>query len=520
MAKVSSLMVADIDRRITGKMAHPRKQLPNRVAASSKKAKVGASRGAGGASRDAASKKAAVGAPRGGTEQNVKKDGGTPALPNRQPRVWFMGCTIAMREGTQGAARDALTAAHQERPEWEQCEWKKRKELALKPFRQGILHGGWTRHIKKPRLTASPNTGEAVPSHVASNGQMPAIESAVGDTVPVTKKQSLLNKIELGVPVVFLGSGAFGQVYRCSAKPPSAVGEVAVKVLQKFRPLKGIEQGLDDLPIPEELINLMTLNGCSNIVQLLSWTETRFDLQLVFPCYDEDAFAAMERGLFEVDASGCDPLKTASKELLVGLRQMHGLQIIHRDLKPENLLMKAATGGRKLPSIVIADLGSSIRTAVDVKTAVGVPATNASEKNVGTYQFRAPELFLHDIHSYASDVWALGVCIANLDSGRVPFGVDRMQACQKHLVFFSALRALTTWVKKVDFNIKKLRVNAEQSSKFLKSIKSKAAGRFPWGVKRGIEFKKFTSHFFTIDAQSRASAIYIAQNAAYLQDAP
>ena len=109
---------------------------------------------------------------------------------------------------------------------------------------------------------------------------------------------------------------------------------------------------------------------------------------------------------------------------------MHGLQIIHRDLKPANLLMKA-TGRRKFPSIVIADLGSSIRTAVGAKTAGGVRATQAGEKNVGTYQFRAPELFLQDASSYASDVWALGVCIANLDLGRVPFGGDRMQACQK-----------------------------------------------------------------------------------------
>jgi hypothetical protein len=68
--------------------------------------------------------------------------------------------------------------------------------------------------------------------------------------------------------------------------------------------------------------------------------------------------------------------------------------------------------------------------------------------------------------------------------------------------------------------MKKVSVNAGQSSKFLKSIKSKAACRFPWAETRGIEFKEFTSDFFTIDAQSRVSAIDIAQIAKYLKDAP
>ena len=168
-------------------------------------------------------------------------------MPKRHPRIWFMSSRIAVQEGTQDAARDALAAAYRERPEWEPREWKKRQALALEPFRHGIVHGGYG-HFKKPRLTASPNTGaivahcEDVPPHVASNGQMPDNESAFGDTEP--REASLRDKLELGAPVVFLGRGAFGQVYRCSAKPPSAVGEVAAKVLQKFQPLKGTEQGV------------------------------------------------------------------------------------------------------------------------------------------------------------------------------------------------------------------------------------------------------------------------------------
>ena len=430
-----------------------------------------------------------------------------------------------MQDGTQDAARAALTAAYQEEPKWEPCEWKKRQELVLQPFRKGVAWGGRHEQVKKPRMTASLDAGaivapcEDVPSHVASNGQVPDNESAVGDTVQQTNRLSFRNKFELATPVVFLGNGSFGEVYRCFAKPPSAVGEVAVKVIQKFQQKKGIKQGLD-LPVPAELENLVTLNGCSNIVELLSWAETVFDLQLVFPCYDEDAFSAMQRGLFKVDASGCDLLKTASKQLLVGLCHMHGLQIIHRDLKPANLLMKA-TGRRKFPSIVIADLGASVSTAIDVKTAVGVSLlTQAGEENVGTYQFRAPEIFLKHASSYASDVWALGVCIANLDLGRVPFGDERVTSSPKQQIFFSALAALTMWVKKDGFDIKKVWHNVERSSLFLKSIKSKAAHRFPWGGKRGIKFKEFTSHFFTIDAQYRAAAIDIARCAEYLQDAP
>ena len=140
---------------------------------------------------------------------------------------------------------------------------------------------------------------------------------------------------------------------------------------------------------------------------------------------------------------------------------------------------------------------------------------------MGTYRFRAPEFFLQDASSYASDVWALGFCIANLDLGHAAF------RRRPHAIFpktpgvlFRNVSIDYADVKKADLDIKKVSVNAGQSSKFSKSIKSKAACRFPWGETRGIEFKEFTRHVFTIDAQSRASAIDIAQIAEYLQDAP
>ena len=129
---------------------------------------------------------------------------------------------------------------------------------------------------------------------------------------------------------------------------------VAVKVVSKFVPVREKDQG--PVAVPAELKNLCALNGCANIVELLSWTETTFDLQLVFPRYAEDAFAALQRGHFKVHLDGCDPLKTTSKELLVGLSHMHAMQIIHRDLKPSNMLMK--TNGGMLLATVIADLGS------------------------------------------------------------------------------------------------------------------------------------------------------------------
>ena len=128
---------------------------------------------------------------------------------------------------------------------------------------------------------------------------------------------------------------------------------------------------------------------------------------------------------------------------------MHSRHIVHRDLKPANMLVAVGTAGDV--NIVISDFGSSTAAVDPSNGEAGVTA-------VGTYQFRAPELFLaRPACSYKSDVWAVGVNILQMDIMKLPFGKDALRRSQMFEVLFDCLRILTTWRKPQHFEYQTLR---------------------------------------------------------------
>jgi len=106
-----------------------------------------------------------------------------------------------------------------------------------------------------------------------------------------------------------------------------------------------------------------------------------------------------------------------------GLQAAHALGIFHRDLKPQNVML--SDGGL----VKILDFGLARRLRPeDAQFDAAKPALDKDPSLASTYagrggtiSYMAPEQFVTGHSSVQSDVWALGVILYELASGRHPF---------------------------------------------------------------------------------------------------
>lgn len=104
-----------------------------------------------------------------------------------------------------------------------------------------------------------------------------------------------------------------------------------------------------------------------------------------------------------------------ARELCAGLGAAHDHGVLHRDLKPSNILIDGDG------HVHIADFG----------IAALVPAAGVKIPWAGTPAFMAPGLFHHKQPSKQSDLYALGLVLYEVATGRKPFGgvpADGLQA--------------------------------------------------------------------------------------------
>ncbi len=211
---------------------------------------------------------------------------------------------------------------------------------------------------------------------------------------------SRLGQYEIEAP---LGAGGMGEVYR--ARDTTLRRTVAIKILTEADERSRVR-----------LLREARAASALNHPNICTIYEVGQD--------GETSFIAMEhvegRSLDELIPAGGLPrqsLISYGSQIADALAHAHGQSIVHRDLKPLNV--QVTPQGR----VKVLDFGLAKRLVEADPD--GLTMTAGTEADVGTvagtFPYMAPEVLRAEEATTRSDLWALGVMLYEMASGRRPF---------------------------------------------------------------------------------------------------
>ncbi len=251
-----------------------------------------------------------------------------------------------------------------------------------------------------------PGCGEHLTIVSQDSSSPPAAEFSVEGTSPPaefgpdTQPEELLGRnLDVYTLRSLLGVGAMGWVYL--AKHRMLHRSCALKILSPRRiagDAQFISRFLNEGRAAAALIhpNIVTVHAIGEADGLY---------------YLEMEFVAGRSLRALIDETGpVSPERATALTLRIaeGLAAAHKTDILHRDLKPDNVLLTH----QQVPKI--ADFGLASRILFDQPLA-------GRQEFVGTPPYMAPELYLGQPATSATDVYALGACYFQLLTGRCPF---------------------------------------------------------------------------------------------------
>jgi serine/threonine protein kinase len=217
-----------------------------------------------------------------------------------------------------------------------------------------------------------------------------------------------------------IGTGAYGRVYR--AEQVTLLRDVAIKILD---PRLAQDPEFVDQLHAEALIT-SRLNH-PNIVSVIDFGRTEDGL----------VYIVMEllRGctLTELNARAWPmPLERIGhimKQILHGLEEAHAIGIIHADLKSDNILVEQRASG-DLVKVVDFGIARLLDPFLPRHGDLDVKAGTIS----GTPEYMAPEVIRGHKPTPAADLYAAGVVLYQLLTGRLPFeNPSFMRVLRSHL---------------------------------------------------------------------------------------
>jgi serine/threonine-protein kinase len=222
----------------------------------------------------------------------------------------------------------------------------------------------------------------------------------------------------------FIGEGAMANVYRAVDLAAPSPREIALKVMHphltmdrtfvsRFRREAKAAQKLEH-PSSVQVIEHGVDQGVVYIAMELLAGRDLFEVLVVERRFAE---ARAARILVQI----CDALSAA-----------HAVGIVHRDLKPENIMLLDADGRADAPRVKVLDFGIAKLLERDLTSsrddASSAPSSSLPNSVlttvgvvVGTPAYMSPEQCRGDAVDARSDIYACGVLLYQLLTGRLPF---------------------------------------------------------------------------------------------------
>jgi len=208
----------------------------------------------------------------------------------------------------------------------------------------------------------------------------------------------------------FIAKGGMGEVY---AVFDSLLGErVALKTVAGAAPndSKAIRRLKSEVLLSRRI-------GHPNTCRIYEFGEHQLDEQDVV-CYFTMALVNGETLGARVRREGAlapPEVAIVSRQILAGLAEAHGLGILHRDLKSDNIMLRSPpTPGLSIDAVIM-DFGLALRLDGNERF------TSDSNAIVGSFAYMAPEQVASERLTSATDIYAFGVILFEMLTGRLPF---------------------------------------------------------------------------------------------------